>query len=96
MSMDESRFVILAQQLLSRIADVADGAGLDAELQANVLTIELDDGRQFVVNGNAHLRQIWLASPISGASHYESLDDGKSWHSTRGATSTRSGSVAPP
>jgi frataxin len=84
MTMDESRFATLAQQLLTRLADVADEAGLDAELNGNVLTVELDDGRQFVVNGNAPLRQIWLASPISGASHYESADDGKSWRSTRG------------
>jgi frataxin len=84
MALDEPRFLTLAQQLLGRIADAADAAGLDTEINGNVLTIELEDGRQFVLNGNAPLRQIWLASPISGASHYESVDDGADWRSTRG------------
>ncbi|MFA6019115.1 MAG: iron donor protein CyaY [Rhodospirillales bacterium] len=84
MALDESRFLTLAQHLLSRLSDAAEAAGLDAELQGNVLTLELDDGRQFVINSNTPMRQIWLSSPFSGASHYETADDGKSWRSTRG------------
>jgi len=74
--MDETRFTSLAAKLLAHIAEVAEEAGIDNELQGNVLTLELDDGRQFVINGHAPLRQIWLASPISGASHYEAVDEG--------------------
>lgn len=83
MIVDESRFVSIAAKLLSKIAEAVDDAGLDAELNGNVLVIELEDERQFIVNSNAPLRQIWLASPVSGASHYESKDDGNSWVSTR-------------
>jgi len=45
----------------------------------------LDDGRQFIVNKNAPLRQIWLSSPKSGAWHFEWDSDDESWRSTRGA-----------
>ncbi|MBF0167234.1 MAG: iron donor protein CyaY [Alphaproteobacteria bacterium] len=84
MSLDESRFAALAAQLLSRLSDLAEEAGLDADLQGNVLTLELEDGRQFVINSHAPLRQIWLSSPVSGASHYEAVAEGVAWRSTRG------------
>ncbi|CAA6605744.1 Protein CyaY [Rhodospirillaceae bacterium LM-1] len=84
MVLDDSRFATLAVQLLDRIAQAVEAAGLDAELHGNVLTIESDDGRQFVLNSNAPMKQIWLASPISGASHYASQDGGETWRSTRG------------
>lgn len=84
MALEETRFASLCSQLLSRLADVAEEAGLDSEISGNVLTIEMEDGRHFIVNGNAPLRQIWLASPVSGASHYQSQDDGETWLSTRG------------
>lgn len=83
--MDEHAFEGLASATLARLAErIEDAIGDDAdvELRAGILTIELPDGAQFVVNKHGPNRQIWLSSPVSGASHYGW--DGASWRSTRG------------
>ncbi len=82
--MDERAFEALAGDTLVRLAErLEDGAAdLDVELQAGILTFELPDGRQYVVNKHAPNRQIWLSSPVSGAKHFGWT--GESWRSTRG------------
>jgi len=82
--MDERVFEGLASDTLARLAErIEDGlADADVELRGGVLTIELGDGAQFVVNKHAPNRQIWMSSPISGASHF--AWSGAAWISTRG------------
>jgi frataxin len=82
--MDESRFHKIADATLARLAEALEAADpLDVELQGGILTIALADGRQYVLNKHAPNRQLWLASPISGASHYAADAEGR-WIGTRG------------
>lgn len=84
MSLDASRFATLADDLLERIADAIDealGDEIDAELQGGILTLSLEAGGQYIINKNAPMRQLWLASPVSGAWHFDYVDS--DWISTR-------------
>ena len=91
MALTESEFEQMAEALLGRLAEAVEGTeaeGVDVELQGPVLNIEVEGragskGGTFVVSKHAPTRQIWLSSPISGASHY--AYDGKAWRSTRDA-----------
>jgi frataxin len=83
--MDESRFSILAGEMLERISDVVDAAlgdEIDVDLQGGILTLSLDGGGgQYVINKHAPNREIWMSSPVSGATHF-AYGDG-AWVSTR-------------
>ena len=89
MTLTEEQFESMAEALLGRLAEAVEAAeadGTDVELQGPVLTVEIEgqEGRRagtFVVSKHAPTRQIWLSSPISGASHY--AFDGQAWRSTR-------------
>jgi frataxin len=87
--MDERAFETLAdrtlQQLFARIEE--DLPDVDAELRGGILTLELDDGRQYVINKHAPNRQIWMSSPVSGASHYVHDAVSGEWRSTRDTAS---------
>ncbi|MBV8535593.1 MAG: iron donor protein CyaY, partial [Alphaproteobacteria bacterium] len=56
----------------------------DVELRGGILTLELEDGRQYVINKHTPNRQIWLSSPVSGAAHFVHDPQGGVWRSTRG------------
>jgi frataxin len=49
-----------------------------------VLTVEVEGTGVFVLNKHAPLRQLWLSSPVSGASHYTHDAATGAWRSTRG------------
>lgn len=72
--MDESQFHRLADETLERLAERiedADEAGeIDVDLQEGVLTLELEDGRQYVINKHAAMQEVWVSSPVSGAHHF--------------------------
>lgn len=81
--MDEGDFETLAERALQAFARVIEesGADVDVELQGGILTLELADGRQYVINRHLANRQIWLSSPLSGARHYDPA--GGRWRDTR-------------
>ena len=88
MSLDESRFLTLADDTLRRLADAIDdaiGAEYDVDFEAGILTIAAGHG-QYVVNKHAPNRQIWLSSPRSGAWHFDWDPATERWRSTRDAT----------
>lgn len=75
--------VLFLEQVLTAVEE-SDQDILDADLVDGVLTLELEDGRVFLLNRHQPLRQIWLSSPLSGASHYAFDADRAAWVSTRG------------
>lgn len=77
MSLDEPTFERLADETLKYLLaaiEAALGAHMDVDIEGGVLTIRLDAGGVYVVNKQAPNRQIWLASPASGAWHFDFLD----------------------
>ena len=93
--MDISGFNQLADSLLSEVLDRVDevaGDMIDADLHGGILTMTFEDGRQFILNKNAHLFQLWLSSPVSGAWHFH--HDGGEWRSTRGGNEPLRGLLA--
>ncbi len=83
MTLDETRFHRLADAALAAIEDSL-GESADVEATEGVLTLDLDDGRRYVVNKHAPNREIWLASPLSGAWHFAWDETSGRWLSTRG------------
>ena len=86
MTLDESRFVTLADQLIERIADAVEDNldTADADIQSGILTITLPGQGQYVINKHTPNREIWVSSPKSGAYHFAWRDE--AWVSTRDAT----------
>lgn len=84
--MDESAFETLADDTLADLVETIEeslGDVLDADLQEGILTIELDGGGEYVINKHLAMRQLWVSSPASGATHF--IFDGDVWVSTRDA-----------
>jgi frataxin len=83
--MDEQEFIALAGRTLERWAEVIDdnAEDFDVDCDGSVLTIELEDERIFIVNRHRPLKQIWLSSPISGASHYVWKAEEGAWVATK-------------
>ena len=79
---DETTFEREAGRTLQAVADRLEDADLDVDFAGGVLTV-VTDGGTFVLNKHAPLKQLWLSSPVSGASHYN-FDGTGGWRSTRG------------
>jgi len=80
--MSESQFLRTVEATLAQVEAAIEAAGIAAECSqaALILTIEFDDGAKIVVNAQAPMRQLWLASRI-GAQHFS--HDGAAWRDTR-------------
>ena len=85
MTLDESRFATLADQLIERIADAVEDnlETADADIQSGILTITIPGQGQYVINKHTPNREIWVSSPKSGAYHFAWRDE--TWVSTRDA-----------
>lgn len=85
--MDEARFVVIATQELSTIAEALESTDregvLDIEFLDGILSIKLEDGGEYVINKHNPTRKIWASSPISGASYYVYDEKTNNWHSTK-------------
>jgi frataxin len=83
--MEDQVFEAIASKLLEEWAEIIEDAVEDADVDCDgsVLSVELDDGRVFILNRHRPLKQMWLSSPISGASHYAWDDDAQAWQGTR-------------
>jgi frataxin len=96
--MDSSAFETAADALLAelqtKIEAALDAADPEVELRGGILTVVLDDGRQFVINKHAPTRQIWVSSPVGGAAHYAWDEGAKIWRSTRSESELRASLAA--
>ena len=86
MTLDESRFVSLADHLIERIADAVEDNldTADADIHSGILTITIPGQGQYVINKHTPNREIWVSSPKSGAYHFAWRDE--VWVSTRDAS----------
>lgn len=82
--MTEPEFLDACDRVLASIEDAFDRCGVDVESarSGNVLELEFDDGAKIIVNGNAPVREIWVAAR-RGAFHFR--HDAGRWIDTRGA-----------
>lgn len=84
--MSESEFETRADEILEYLMETLEdtlGDQLDVDLEEGILSVELDSGGQYVINKHKPNRQIWMSSPVSGASHYEYVTE-TGWVATRG------------
>jgi len=76
-TIDDSTFETLASGLLDALMQALDdqiGDDADVDIQGGILTIDLDDGGQYVINKHGPNRQVWVSSPVSGAWHFDWRD----------------------
>jgi CyaY protein len=80
--MTESQFLRAIEATLADVEAAFEDSGIDADcaLAGLVLTVELDDGGKIVINAQAPMRQLWLASR-NGAMHF--AYDGAQWRDVR-------------
>jgi len=89
--MDANEFENLAEQTLENLFEALDeavGDVADVDFDNGILTVELADGRQYIINKHAPNQEIWLSSPLSGAAHY-AYGESQVWTSTRGNESLK-------
>jgi frataxin len=72
-----------AMDTLNRLVDAleeADANGdIEVDAQGGIVTIKLENGKQFIVNKHAPSQQVWLSSPLSGGLHFPYDDEKKQW-----------------
>jgi len=73
--------------LLSLMEALEDFDTIEVDLIDGILTIGLEYGREIVINKHEPTEQIWLSSPLSGASHFAYTQDDDEWNNTRGGES---------
>lgn len=81
--MSDQQFITECERLLDAIEDAVDASELDVDFQrsGHVLELEFENGSKIVINGQAPMREMWLAAP-SGAHHYRKNDQQR-WVDTR-------------
>ena len=80
-----NEFLLSDNKTLNTIFDVVNNLNYDLEIDFfdNNITIEIEDGRAFVISIHEPSKQIWLSSPLSGAHHFPHSTELNQWISTR-------------
>ncbi|CAK8998076.1 unnamed protein product, partial [Durusdinium trenchii] len=82
MAVTETEFHAKAEVSLQQIFESLDASNLDCVddlgYEDGVLTVKLEGGRTFVINKHYVTRQIWYASPVSGALYFN-LQADQTW-----------------
>jgi len=95
--MDASAFNDVAEKALDDLftaIDASVGDHVEVDFDNGILTIELPDGGQYVINKNAASQELWVSSPLSGAAHYVYCGETGGWNSTRGGGALVTGLAA--
>lgn len=76
-------FYSVSTLILEEIADFFESSWphADVDLLEGTLTVILPTHQQYVINKHGVTRQIWVASPFTGAHHFHLKED--QWCSTR-------------
>ena len=86
MNVSGEKFDVVADNTLNYLLDRIDedlGDMMEVDLNGGILSIELEDGSEYIVSKNAPNNEIWLSSPISGASHFCLDENQENWVNTR-------------
>ena len=67
--LSQSQYLELAERALRAVESAADEADVDSRRDGSVLTLELDNAAQVIINLQAPVQELWLASK-SGAFHF--------------------------
>ena len=80
--MSDTDFLEVAEEALQNIAKAIEeadsGFELDVDATGDSLNIEFPDGSKYLINIHASSSEIWVSSPLSGASHF-AYDDDETW-----------------
>jgi CyaY protein len=78
--MNESEFHQQIDDMLLAIEETIDesGADIDYENAAGILTLELENGSQIIINRQTPVKQLWLAVR-SGGYHFDWSDEAGGW-----------------
>lgn len=76
--MQESQFSVLAEQIISSIAEQIEEqdqrAIIEVDLLGDILSLTTPVG-QYIINKQTAAKELWLVSPISGPYHFAYLKD---------------------
>ncbi|MBU6269866.1 MAG: iron donor protein CyaY [Betaproteobacteria bacterium] len=80
--MTEPDFLAECDRVLTAIEDALDACGADVQSGRTgpVLEIEFEDDSRLIVNGNAPVREMWVAARAGG---FHFRHDGSVWRDTR-------------
>lgn len=82
--MNESEFNDIVDDIFVEMEDAVEeacdetGADIDCETSSGILTLSFENGTQIILNRQAPLKQIWLASK-QGGFHFDFDDDSDQW-----------------
>lgn len=82
--MNESEFNDIVDDFLIQVEDAVEaacddsGADIDYETASGILTLTFSNGSQIIINRQAPLKQIWVASK-QGGFHFDFDSDANQW-----------------
>ncbi len=81
--MSNADFLEVAEETLKNIANAIEEADssfeLDVDATGDSLNIEFPDGSKYLINIHGSSSEIWVSSPLSGASHFGYDEDDGTW-----------------
>ncbi len=76
--MNDKNFELTALDLISRLASQIEAQDfeylIDIDYSNEVLKLEIED-KIFIINKQTPVKEIWLASPLSGPYHFRNIGD---------------------
>ncbi len=86
--LEEPQFHCLADAYLEAIADEIEAKDenslIDIDMGADLLTLTLESGQQYVISKHLPSQQIWLASPNSGGLRFSYNEEDAAWELENG------------
>ncbi len=87
--MDETLYHTIADATLmhcfDQLEDAFEAGTLDdMELTDGVLSLLTESGKTFILSKQTPLRELWLASPVSGGLHFAYDEAAQRWRTSRG------------
>lgn len=82
--MNDSQYNLIADDLLLAVEEAIEDCGVDIDYEgvSGLLTLTFQNGTKIIINKQAPLHQIWVATKFNGH-HFEIKDD--LWVDNRGA-----------